>query len=87
MAFQWLRDGIPQKQDPAKIQRLALKDFARKIETVSDAEIVLNELVRSGLIKSYVLADTQAAKDFNEFLMWKRKSMFSIAGGIFTHRI
>ena len=69
VAFQWLRDGIPQKQDPEKIQRHALKDMARKIETVADAEIVLNELVRSGLIKSYVLADTQAAKDFNEFLI------------------
>jgi len=30
-AFDWLRDGIPRKRDPVKVQDLSLKDTARKI--------------------------------------------------------
>jgi integrase len=67
-AFAWLRDGIPQKRMPVKVQDLALKDVARKIKTKAEAEILLVELKRAGWIKSYVLAESQASQDFAAFL-------------------
>jgi integrase len=67
-AFAWLRDGIPQKRMPVKVQDLALKDVARKIKTKSEAEILLEEIKRTGWIKSYVLTESPAAQDFAAFL-------------------
>jgi integrase len=67
-AFAWLRDGIPQKRTPVKVQDLAIKDVARKIKTKTEAEILLDEMKRMGWIKSYVLAESPAAQDFAEFL-------------------
>jgi hypothetical protein len=67
-AFFWLRDGIPQKRAPLKVNQLSFKDTARKIETVAEAEIILKELARQGWVKSYVLADTPQAQDFTAFL-------------------
>jgi hypothetical protein len=67
-AFAWLRDGIPQKRIPVKVQDLALKDVARKIKTKTEAEILLEEIKRMGWIKSYVLSESPAAQDFALFL-------------------
>jgi len=69
-AFAWLRDGIPQKRMPVKVQvqDLALKDTARKIKTKAEAEILIKEMKRAGWIKSYVLAESQAAQDLAAFL-------------------
>jgi hypothetical protein len=67
-AFAWLRDGIPQKRMPVKVQDLALKDVARKIKTKAEAETLLNEMKRTGWIKSYVLSESPAAQDFTQFL-------------------
>ena len=68
IAFEWLRDGIPQKREAIKVQDLSLKDTARKIKTKAEAEILLKELKRMGWIKSYVLTETLAAQDFALFL-------------------
>ena len=69
-AFAWLRDGIPQKRATVKVQvqSLSLKDTARKIKTITEAEILIEEMKRAGWIKSYVLAETPAAQDFTAFL-------------------
>jgi len=69
-AFAWLRDGIPQKRETVKVQvkDLSLKDTARKIKTITEAEILIEEMKRAGWIKSYVLAETPAAQDFTAFL-------------------
>jgi len=67
-AFAWLRDGIPQKRAPIKIQDLSLKDTARKIKTKAEAEILLKEMKRMGWVKSYVLTESPAAQDFTAFL-------------------
>jgi integrase len=67
-AFAWLRDGIPQKREPLKVESLALKDVARKIKTKTEAETLLEEMKRMGWIKSYVLTESPAAKDFAAFL-------------------
>jgi integrase len=68
VAFQWLRDGIPQKQAALKVKDLSLKDAARKIKTKDEAETLLNEMKRVGWIKSYVLSESPAAQDFALFL-------------------
>jgi hypothetical protein len=57
-AFQWLRDGIPQKRMPLNVNHLVLKDTARKIGTRAEAEILLKELKRHGWINSYTMTDT-----------------------------
>jgi len=67
-AFDWLRDGIPQKREAIKVQDLPLKDTARKIKTKAEAEILLREMKRMGWIKSYVLKETLAAQSFTTFL-------------------
>ena len=63
-AFAWLRDGIPQKRTPLKVQDLSFKDTARKVKTKVEAEILLEEMKRMGWIKSYVLTETLAAQNF-----------------------
>jgi len=67
-AFAWLRDGIPQKRTPLKVQDLSFKDTARKVKTKVEAEILLEEMKRMGWIKSYVLTETLAAQNFTTFL-------------------
>jgi integrase len=75
-AFAWLRDGIPQKRMPVKVQDLALKDVARKIKTKAEAEILLEEMKRMGWVKSYALPESSAARDFilflSEFWDWEK---------------
>jgi integrase len=78
VAFQWLRDGIPQKQATIKVKDLSLKDAARKIKTKAEAEVLLNEMKRIGWIKSYVLTESPAAQDFalflSEFWDWNKSA-------------
>jgi integrase len=68
VAFQWLRDGIPQKQAALKVKDLSLKDTARKIKTKAEAETLLKEMKRMGWVKSYITAESPAAQDFAAFL-------------------
>jgi hypothetical protein len=68
VAFLWLRDGIPQKQQAVRVHDLSLKDTVRKIKGSDDAETLLAELKQTGWIKCFVLSETQAAEDFVAFL-------------------
>jgi integrase len=68
IAFQWLRDGIPQKKSSINVKKLAMKDFIHRIEGLDDAKIILNELKRRNLVKSFVLPDTGNSVDFITFL-------------------
>jgi integrase len=68
-AFQWLRDGISQKRAALNVKQLELKDLSKKIETQEEAGIILKELKRRGLLKSFVLADTEQSVPFTEFLL------------------
>ncbi len=78
VAFAWLRDGVPKKNATLKVLDLSIRDFAKKIKTESDAEALLTELKRSGLVKNFVLNDTPQAEDFISFLttfwMWEKSS-------------
>jgi len=68
MAFNWLRDGIPQKKAVVRVGDLSLKDMARKIKAGDEAETLLAEMRRLGWVKSYVHSETPGAVDFVSFL-------------------
>jgi len=74
IAFNWLRDGIPQNQmslnetPVLRVNDLSLKDVVRKIKTKDEALTLLNELKRLNWVKSFVLSDTPGAVDFISYL-------------------
>jgi integrase len=68
-AFKMMSEGIQQKKKKTvTVREMSLKDEARKLKTKEDADIILSELQRLGLVKSYILDNTQKAQDFNSFL-------------------
>ena len=68
VAFKWLKEGIPLKQNKSTVQDLSLKNAARKINSENEAKIIINEFKRSGLVKIYVLSNTEQVEDFITFL-------------------
>jgi len=68
VAFKWLRDGIPQKNEALTVNDLSLKDVARKIKTETETEMLLSELKMLGKVKNFILNDTPQAEDFISFL-------------------
>ena len=68
VAFQWLRDGIPQKQNTVKVHNLSLRETVRSLKDNEDAQTVIAELKRQGWLKSFVLNDTPQAEQFIPFL-------------------
>jgi hypothetical protein len=68
VAFEWLRDGIPKKQEALKVQDLSLIEVARKIKTEAEAETLLSEMRWLGWVKSFVLKDSLQAEDFVSLL-------------------
>ena len=68
VAFKWLKEGIPQKQNKTTVLDLSLKNAARKINSEGEAKIIINELKRSGLVKTFVMSNTEQAEDFISFL-------------------
>jgi integrase len=68
VAFQWLKNGIPQKKTALRVNDLALKDTVRKVKTFDEAQTMLDEFRRLGWVKSYVQSETAAAVDFVSFL-------------------
>jgi len=67
-AFMMLREGVTQKEKTVTVQDLSLKNVARKINSKNEAEIIVNELKRTGLVKNYILNDTPQAVDFILFI-------------------
>jgi len=68
VAFAWLRDGIPKKDDAVTVHDLSLKDVARKIKTETEVETLLSELKRLGWVKSFVMSNTPQAEDLISFM-------------------
>jgi hypothetical protein len=68
VAFAWLRDGIPKKDNAVNVQDLSLKDVARKIKTEIEIETLLFELKRLGWVKAFVLNNTPQGEDFISFM-------------------
>jgi integrase len=67
-AFAMLRDGIPQGSQSVTVHDLSLKDMVRKMNTGTEADIVLSEMKRLGWVKSVILKNTPQAVDFISFL-------------------
>jgi integrase len=68
-AFDWLKNGIPQKGEPVDFKKYTLRDMAKGADiSKADAEFICKELQRRGLLKSYVLEDSVQAIDFISYL-------------------
>ena len=67
-AFKMLREGIPQKQKAVTVHDLSLKEVVRKIQTRTEAEIILSEMKRLSWVKSFVFNETPAAQLLTSFL-------------------
>ena len=68
IAFLWLRDGIPQKQNTVRVHNLSLRETVKNLKDSHDAETLITELKRQGWLKSFVMAGTEQAQDFTTFL-------------------
>ena len=68
VAFQWLRDGIPQNKSTIKVHKLSLRETVKSLKDSTDAETMIAELKRQGWLKSFVMPDTPQAQDFSAFL-------------------
>ena len=68
-AFDWLRDGIPQKGEAIDFKKYTLRDMAKEADIIrADAEFICKELQRRGLLKSYILEESVQAIDFITYL-------------------
>ena len=68
VAFEWYRNGVPQKNTVVKVSDLSLRDVARNIKTEDEAMAFLAEIRKQGWVKSFVLSDTPQAQEFTSFL-------------------
>jgi integrase len=68
VAFQWLRDGIPQKQNTVRVHNLSLRETVKSLKDSEDAQTMIAELKRQGWLKSFVLNNTPQAEQFTAFL-------------------
>ena len=68
VAFQWLRDGIPQKQNTVRVHNLSLRESVKSLKDESEAETMIAELKKQGWLKSFVMTGTLQAQDFIDYL-------------------
>jgi integrase len=68
-AFDWLRDGIPQRGEAIPLKKYTLRDMAKEAGiTKADAGFICKELQCRGLLKSYILEESVQAIDFVTYL-------------------
>ena len=68
-AWTWYREGIPQKSGPLDLKIRFLRDTLRHASlSMADAEFIIGDLRRRGLVTSCVFADSPAAVRFADFL-------------------
>jgi integrase len=68
-AWIWFREGIPQKDGPIDLKARSLRDTIRHSDiTMPDAEFIIGELKRQGLVRSCVFAGSPDAVRFVDFL-------------------
>jgi hypothetical protein len=69
-AFDWFKNGIPQKGETINLKKYSLRDMAKEADiTKADAEFICKELQRRGLLKSYILEESEQAIDFVTYLI------------------
>jgi hypothetical protein len=66
-AYEWFKNDVPQKDKVVNLKEYTLRDLAKEAD-LTDAESIVKELKRRGLLKSAVLTDTKQDRDFAEFL-------------------
>jgi integrase len=79
VAFDWLKNGIPNRREVIPFKKYTLRDLAREAEiSNNDALFICEELKRRGLLKSFVLTESSQAIDFIQFLktFWDWDSPF-----------
>jgi integrase len=68
-AWVWYREGIPHKDGALDIKTRALRDTIRHAAvSMQDAEFIIGELRRRGLVKSCVFAGSPDSVPFHEYL-------------------
>ena len=68
VAFDWLKNGIPKKGTKVNVSDLSLRELAKEIKSETEAEILLAEMRKQGLMKTYILNQTPQAQVFIDFL-------------------
>jgi len=69
IAFEWLKDGIPKKNEIISYKKYSLRDLAKDADlNDDDAKYICKELQRRGVLKSFVLLESSQAIDFIEYL-------------------
>jgi integrase len=66
-AYEWFLHGIPQQDRVINLKQRSLRDIAKEADP-ADAEFIVNELKRRGLLKSAVIAESKQDRDFAEYL-------------------
>ena len=70
LAFDWLKNGIPKKGEVVNFKKYSLRDMAKEADiTKADTEFICKELKRRGLLKSYILEESEQAIDFIAYLL------------------
>jgi integrase len=67
-AFQWFREGVPQRGGAVSLKKYTLRDMAKEADvTAADCEYICKELKRRGLLVSYVQSHSRAAVSLADF--------------------
>jgi integrase len=70
VAWAWYTGGIPQKTGTAAVRNNSIADMIRRADMAqADAENIIKELKKKGLIKSVIMTGTKADRDLIEFLL------------------
>ncbi|MCL2441675.1 MAG: site-specific integrase [Treponema sp.] len=69
VAFEWLKDGIPRKNETISFKKYSLRDLTKEADLNNDdANYICKELQRRGILKSFVLLESSQAIDFIKYL-------------------
>jgi integrase len=70
VAFQWLKDGIPQRGEAVPFKKYTLREMAKEADiTAADAEYICGELQRRGLLQTFILTESREAVPFADFIL------------------
>ncbi|GHT85897.1 hypothetical protein FACS1894137_10760 [Spirochaetia bacterium] len=70
VAWAWYTDGIPQKAGPVPVHNIGIVDMIRRADmTAADAENIIKELKKKGLVKSAIMTGTKADRELIDFLL------------------
>jgi hypothetical protein len=69
-AWAWYTDGVPQKYGAAAVRNISIADMIRRADmTQADAENIVKELKKKGLVNSVVITGTRADRELIDFLL------------------